>query len=42
MGKLFVISAPSGTGKTSLINATLEDENAKKTKLGISCTTREG
>ena len=41
MGKLFVISAPSGTGKTSLINATLEDENAKKTKLGISCTTRE-
>ena len=41
MGKLFVISAPSGTGKTSLINAILEDENAKKTKLGISCTTRE-
>jgi len=41
MGKLFVISAPSGTGKTSLINTTLEDENAKKTKLGISCTTRE-
>ena len=41
MGKLFVISAPSGTGKTSLINATLEYENAKKTKLGISCTTRE-
>ena len=41
MGKLFVISAPSGTGKTSLINATLEDKNAKKTKLGISCTTRE-
>ena len=41
MGKLFVISAPSGTGKTSLINATLEDESAKKTKLGISCTTRE-
>ena len=41
MGKLFVISAPSGTGKTSLINAILDDENAKKTKLGISCTTRE-
>ena len=41
MGKLFVISAPSGTGKTSLIHATLEDKNAKKTKLGISCTTRE-
>ncbi|MDC0509362.1 guanylate kinase [Gammaproteobacteria bacterium] len=41
MGKLFVISAPSGTGKTSLIHATLEDENAEKTKLGISCTTRK-
>ena len=41
MGKLFVISAPSGTGKTSLINAILDDENGKKTKLGISCTTRE-
>ena len=41
MGKLFVISAPSGTGKTSLIHATLEDKNAEKTKLGISCTTRE-
>jgi guanylate kinase len=41
MGKLFVISAPSGTGKTSLIHATLEDENAEKTKLGISYTTRE-
>ena len=41
MGKLFVISAPSGTGKTSLIHATLEDDNANKTKLGISCTTRE-
>ena len=41
MGKLFVISAPSGTGKTSLIHATLEDDNADKTKLGISCTTRE-
>ena len=41
MGKLFVISAPSGTGKTSLIHATLEDKIAEKTKLGISCTTRE-
>ena len=26
MGKLFVISAPSGTGKTSLIKSALEDE----------------
>ena len=41
MGKLFVISAPSGTGKTSLIQAILEDSAATNTKLGISCTTRK-
>ena len=40
MGKLFVISAPSGTGKTSLIKAILEDPVASNTNLGISCTTR--
>ena len=40
MGKLFVISAPSGTGKTSLIKSVLEDERASSCKLGISCTTR--
>ena len=40
MGKLFVISAPSGTGKTSLIKSALEDERASSCKLGISCTTR--
>ena len=39
MGKLFVISAPSGTGKTSLIQAILEDPVASNTYLGISCTT---
>ena len=41
MGKLFVISAPSGTGKTSLIQAILEDSAATNIKLGISCTTRK-
>ena len=41
MGKLFVISAPSGTGKTSLIKSLLEDPMSSTTKLGISCTTRE-
>lgn len=40
MGKLFVISAPSGTGKTSLIRAILEDSEVSNTSLGISCTTR--
>ena len=41
MGKLFVISAPSGTGKTSLIQAILEDPAATNTNAGISCTTRK-
>ena len=41
MGKLFVISAPSGTGKTSLIQAILEDPVATNTYLGISFTTRK-
>ena len=41
MGKLFVISAPSGTGKTSLIQAVLEDPIASSTYLGISYTTRK-
>ena len=41
MGKLFVISAPSGTGKTSLIESALADPYSSKTRLGISCTTRE-
>jgi len=41
MAQLFVISAPSGTGKTSLIHKVLEEELASKTKLGISCTTRQ-
>jgi len=41
MGKLFVISAPSGTGKTSLVEAVLKNPSSSNTKLGISCTTRK-
>ena len=41
MTQLIVMSAPSGTGKTSLIHKVLDEELASKTKLGISCTTRE-
>ena len=41
MAQLFVISAPSGTGKTSLIYKILDGQLASKTKLGISCTSRE-
>jgi len=37
-GKLFVITAPSGAGKTSLINALLKDD--PRLKLSISYTTR--
>jgi len=37
-GRLFVITAPSGAGKTSLISALLKDEPALK--LSISYTTR--
>jgi guanylate kinase len=37
-GKLFVITAPSGAGKSSLINALLKDDPALK--LSISYTTR--
>ena len=40
MSKLFVISAPSGAGKTSLIESLLENSPLKNLKLGISCTTR--
>src|SRR5437763_477740 len=37
-GKLFVITAPSGAGKSSLINALLKEDPALK--LSISYTTR--
>jgi guanylate kinase len=37
-GKLFVVTAPSGAGKTSLINALLKDD--QRLKLSVSYTTR--
>jgi guanylate kinase len=37
-GKLFVIAAPSGAGKTSLVRALMEQEPALR--FSISCTTR--
>ncbi|WP_395377880.1 guanylate kinase [Marinicella sp. W31] len=39
IGTLFIVSAPSGTGKTSLVNALVRDTN--HLKLSISHTTRE-
>ena len=41
MAKLIVIAAPSGAGKTSLINALLEEARDLKLTLSISYTTRE-
>ncbi len=41
MSNLFVISAPSGTGKTSLIRSLLEDNSSTDLTLGISYTTRK-
>ena len=39
MSTLFVISAPSGAGKTTLIKSLLEN-SSRNLRLGISCTTR--
>ena len=38
---IFVISSPSGGGKTSLIKKLLEDPRSEGTDLSISHTTRE-
>ena len=38
IGTLFIVSAPSGTGKTSLVNALVRDTN--HLKLSVSSTTR--
>ena len=40
MSKLIVISAPSGTGKTSLIKSLIKELDSINLKLGISFTTR--
>ena len=39
--KLFVISSPSGGGKTSLLKAFFEDRRAKEITMSISHTTRD-
>ena len=41
LNNIFVISSPSGGGKSSLIEALLLDERAEKIKLSVSFTTRE-
>ena len=41
MAKLIVIAAPSGTGKTSLIEALVKDSTDMKFNLSISYTTRK-
>lgn len=40
LGNLYIISAPSGAGKSSLINALLNDLPASQVRLSISHTTR--
>lgn len=37
-GTLFIVSAPSGAGKTSLVNALIKDSEG--IKVSVSCTTR--
>jgi guanylate kinase len=39
-GNLFILSAPSGAGKSSLINALLEQESNRPMKVSVSHTTR--
>ncbi|WWO96172.1 MAG: guanylate kinase [Candidatus Dasytiphilus stammeri] len=40
-GVLFIVSAPSGTGKTSLIQQVLKAKNSSSAQLSISHTTRK-
>lgn len=39
-GNLFIIAAPSGAGKSSLIRALLERHNDNTMQVSVSCTTR--
>ena len=39
LNNIFVISSPSGGGKSSLIEALLSDERAEEIKLSVSFTT---
>ena len=40
LGNLFILSAPSGAGKSSLVNALLKQESARKMQVSVSHTTR--
>ena len=40
-GNLFILSAPSGAGKSSLINALLKQESSRPMQVSISHTTRD-
>ena len=41
LGNLYILSAPSGAGKSSLINALLADLPRHEVQLSISHTTRQ-
>lgn len=41
VGNLFILSAPSGAGKSSLINALLADQSKRAMQLSVSHTTRQ-
>ena len=40
-GNLFILSAPSGAGKSSLIKALLAQESTRPMQVSVSHTTRE-
>lgn len=40
-GNLFILSAPSGAGKSSLINALLEQDSSRPMQVSVSHTTRD-
>jgi guanylate kinase len=40
-GNLFILSAPSGAGKSSLINALLQQESSRPMQVSVSHTTRD-
>jgi len=40
-GNLFILSAPSGAGKSSLINALLKQESSRAMQVSVSHTTRD-
>lgn len=40
-GNLFILSAPSGAGKSSLISALLKQESARSLQVSVSTTTRD-